>query len=898
MSTGEKYVQVDQINENDMQSKRLLNPQKYYGLLTENQMKLFEHVINYHKNQLWKFLDRTRMIQKLRNIYMISNAVTLGIIYKNIVADLYRGDYAGAMSGAAFLGGNYLISEGFTFLAERKYLQNSKTLGFMSPVLKRSAPFLRRFAAGYNLYSLYKSSLSYSKNGDTTSLVNIIESSTFLAVDVAEISMELAGAEALLLFFGPVGAAVAALVFIGADIYQVHEKLKPYDEVLHLSMADKVSDGVYTFFTGEVDSAMRDMANEKQINEYLAISASEYMSNHTDKQKMSHGTEILCFTSSETEWSDHSKDATLFEKFKYLWNSFLKSITDNLKKKETSYRCDNALGLSNGKVKNGKIVIDLQNGDDTVNGFNKNEHVFIIGDGKKTIRSRSDELSTFLFVGNLTTGSIFSSSNGTGIADFTNYAHNLTQPLVIKTYNRKTIIYSYNNSQLSLDNVFNILGRKDKPDHVSASCFMKVFNGNGAGKNYFDILTIPDLLCFYNLTILAGDSTKIVNQASVGFFKYSLTLDVGSALINTTNSSLAEHEIFFVNWNMLELDRLFFENGCIFFVYWTAYCRICNGYVDTFTFRFLDGFSLKINGNRTVHAFGTITNSSDSQISVFRSVSQRLGIIFNMRSLDTNSSIMMNHESKTQKNKYVPVALPSDPNNKRSLLIGGAVENIFLVNPTINFSVIETTISILHEHSLHNTIDLTSFARRSFSYTVEKIADDLILIIHSATNQSESKSHGIKVSLRIKNSFINELYKTFSIILNSPMLIVMATNDSVYLKPRPLIIDPLENPAMIIRKNQIEPSLEIQVIQEVLAWNIYCANENLIWFANGGSVDFFWIILQDFYTIDDQSLIDIRIKFDHNGVESDKLELSWNNTRPEKVQNLESIMEIFASNMK
>uniref|UniRef100_A0A915KRT8 Uncharacterized protein n=1 Tax=Romanomermis culicivorax TaxID=13658 RepID=A0A915KRT8_ROMCU len=52
--------------------------------------------------------------------------------------------------------------------------------------------------------------------------------------------------------------------------------------------------------------------------------------------------------------------------------------------------------------------------------------------------------------------------------------------------------------------------------------------------------------------------------------------------------------------------------------------------------------------------------------------------------------------------------------------------------------------------------------------------------------------------------------------------------------PRPLVIDPSENSAMIIRRSQIEPSLEIHVIQEVLAWNTYRENKNLIWFANGG----------------------------------------------------------------
>uniref|UniRef100_A0A915HJ19 Uncharacterized protein n=1 Tax=Romanomermis culicivorax TaxID=13658 RepID=A0A915HJ19_ROMCU len=170
-----KLVNVDQMIEKLLQSDILLNSPKYYGLFTENPIKLFEIVVKNRKHQLWEFVDRYGLIQKLSNINMISNSVTLGIIYKNIAADFYNGDYVEAASGAALLGGDYLISKGFTLLAERMYLQNSKTLGFISPVLKRYAPFLRRFAAGYNFYSLYQSASSYSKNDDTPSVIILID---------------------------------------------------------------------------------------------------------------------------------------------------------------------------------------------------------------------------------------------------------------------------------------------------------------------------------------------------------------------------------------------------------------------------------------------------------------------------------------------------------------------------------------------------------------------------------------------------------------------------------------------------------------------------------------------------------------------------------------------------
>uniref|UniRef100_A0A915ITI0 Uncharacterized protein n=1 Tax=Romanomermis culicivorax TaxID=13658 RepID=A0A915ITI0_ROMCU len=252
---------------------------KLFNFLNGNQMKLAGHVIGLYATDLVQIMEKMKVLQTLTTLAKYSNHLTLGVIYKNMAVDLYNGNYAGVAFSTGFLATSYGVPKAVDTLSKSVTLMSGNSQ--LSRLFRTSRPFLRRFASAFNLYTFYSSLKSYLGNKNAISTVSLAESSTFLFVDAIAIGLEFAGPGVALSIFEPAGALIAGFVFVAAESYLIHEKLKTYDELLHLGFGDKFLNGLYTFFTGDVEPILRDMANEKMMNNEMARLASEFMSQNS-----------------------------------------------------------------------------------------------------------------------------------------------------------------------------------------------------------------------------------------------------------------------------------------------------------------------------------------------------------------------------------------------------------------------------------------------------------------------------------------------------------------------------------------------------------------------------------------------------------------------------------------
>uniref|UniRef100_A0A915IVM8 Uncharacterized protein n=1 Tax=Romanomermis culicivorax TaxID=13658 RepID=A0A915IVM8_ROMCU len=127
-----------------------------------------KQVTGVHARQLLEILATTEIPHKLRMIGKWSNRLTMSIMYKNIAVDLYNGNYGGAIFGTTLLGSGYVVPKAVSFMGS--YL---KTNEIANKIFITSAPFLRRFASGFNIYSLVSSIKQYSHTKDNKDMAGL-----------------------------------------------------------------------------------------------------------------------------------------------------------------------------------------------------------------------------------------------------------------------------------------------------------------------------------------------------------------------------------------------------------------------------------------------------------------------------------------------------------------------------------------------------------------------------------------------------------------------------------------------------------------------------------------------------------------------------------------------------
>uniref|UniRef100_A0A915IL23 Uncharacterized protein n=1 Tax=Romanomermis culicivorax TaxID=13658 RepID=A0A915IL23_ROMCU len=887
-----------------------------FRFLSENQINLAKFVFGSYAGQLLDFLHEKRLLQKLTTAGKISSLATLGVMYKNIASDLYRGDYKGAILALSLVAGSHLMERGLNFLQEKKGIFR---FPLANSFFKNSRPFLRRFASGFNIYFLFQSISQYSKTKDKSALVGVVESSTFFLIDAAEISLELAGLETALAIVGPIGAVVGAVVFVGAEVYMVHEKLDRVDKILHLTMGEKFFEGIFTFFTGDVENLVKDYASEKEINNRLMENGQNFLENQTQYANYifpiyssSHGVlnlddqnvilldkqtrviwpntkpdgDLLCFTSEKSERQIHKKDETFFHEMSQGLHDFWLILSKPFRSRpygRLSFVCNNAMGLKMvGSRRNGTLI-DLKNGEDFVRASTSGDHTYLIGDGDKSVIGSGDG-DFFVFLGDKTFGH-FQGAGGENVADFSNYARNYTEKLNLNAQDNLLTVQN----GLFLWNITKINGRTAKPDDFFSSCTVEYYDGMGGSDDgkFMDTIHVPSELCSYNLDLIIRSHTVVYNHAYYGRFRYIFRINQGNASIRVDSTTSSENQFLFTEYEIHELQYIMFKNQkSILFAFASMNIELYN-INEKCTIYFKNGYNMIISGGRLIQVYQKSNDSIPNLIDQLFPLSIRLGVNFNIRKFDTEESILISSRHDHAKkilshNHQISTILHNDP-FRISHLVACSTNDVFNIqypkNAT-NFPKVYLYFPLKKIH--HATINLM-LQKENFEINI-KTVDDQHLIMEIRNKSTEI------TSLIIKNITVRKIYKRITVVSTNPMRIsydkILCKNETPCLVPRKIILHPNDTPYLLMDKNHIEPNLEIKVAYSIDGYYLLSNENDVILFMYNTSLNSTnLIIFKDFYDIRDPDQVDISMKF-----ENEYFKMTWNNTRPRALKNLQEMI--------
>ena len=208
-------------------------------------------VIGDHTSKVNMLTDNYRYVGHLERVGEVSGMAMHGMMAKNLVGDLLRGDYKDVAVNIGFLAGSSVLgklSEAAAMQGADSILKGSELLG---KSLRFASPFISWGVTGFIAWDLFNQVKAYRK-GDKDALVPIIGDSVQIATDAVEIGVEIAEGfgvlEGVSAVTGPIGMAVGAVVFIGTDVYTAVKTVEKIDEHVHLTEWEKITEGSRAFF--------------------------------------------------------------------------------------------------------------------------------------------------------------------------------------------------------------------------------------------------------------------------------------------------------------------------------------------------------------------------------------------------------------------------------------------------------------------------------------------------------------------------------------------------------------------------------------------------------------------------------------------------------------------------
>uniref|UniRef100_A0A915HTB4 Uncharacterized protein n=1 Tax=Romanomermis culicivorax TaxID=13658 RepID=A0A915HTB4_ROMCU len=182
----------------------------------------------------------------------------------------------GFLAGGTGLGyaAQYAARKGATMVGE-----GSEILGTS---LRLASPFLSRVTSAFVAYDLYKQVEAY-KSGQDDAMVGIVADSVVLTIDIAALAIETLEVLGLIgsisFAFGPIGAAVGAIIFVAVDIYQAVKTVEKIDSVIKLTAHERFEEGLLAFVHASPEKYILELMKEKQLNNEQAKRSIEILSN-------------------------------------------------------------------------------------------------------------------------------------------------------------------------------------------------------------------------------------------------------------------------------------------------------------------------------------------------------------------------------------------------------------------------------------------------------------------------------------------------------------------------------------------------------------------------------------------------------------------------------------------
>uniref|UniRef100_A0A915HXE7 Apolipoprotein B n=1 Tax=Romanomermis culicivorax TaxID=13658 RepID=A0A915HXE7_ROMCU len=848
----EKFIEYI---EQERNPQRALNMIKFFndnvektGLITNSNLK----------SKLQKFTSDSTMVRKLSKVGRMGHFVTRTFMLKNIGADIIHKNWKGLALNAGFLAGGHLsfVAAEQTEKYALKLMTKNKLL--TGKILKAASPFVARLTGIYNIYDLYQNIKAY-RSGSEDAVVGIVNDATFLAVDVAEVGAVLADGLGLAAIAGPVGTVIAAMVFVGTDIYTSVKAVNKVDETIHLSASEKITEGLRSFLGFGIDDYFVEMKDEKLVNERLVSQKIDLMTksdldvyvfsieqgyadekfednnilltgndkvcwNRARPENVPKNLTLMCFTHTPMEFKKADMTLTYITPFAIPLLPIAAPVDSNLDC-QMRVKCQNAIGIVKKDIKSKicKSLIQMGNGVDRVEGSPRCHNTFIIGNGDKYVNG-GEHGNTFILNSNSTTGKI----NGRGVSniiDLGDFAQNFMGSLDVHIESTFPI---KSTDKLYINNVFDIIGRRGRADRIRCHCRTSFVDGNGALVAPRDFIILPkSAQCFYNMTISLSSHVKVISKAQRGELKFVVNNnEPGKMRVEFTKFSHTKN-IFLLNFKKSELKRIRKTKGEIILFSTKCTLTILGMKLRQSEFRFIDdGSTLRID-HHGQHSLFVRSKETDVNylIDHYGNLAENLGIFITIFLEMINETIFIGHGHRamlSQNNHHAVNIIPNDPDHV-SHLYAGKTSAIF----QINFR--QTSKVVIHssreEINYVKTVDLKQLSQSLpvlHTLGIELFPDNLDIHLR-VLDKSPNDTRNIGVVI-LKNAL--PWYQDFHIIRDqAPLTIKVGRTFS--LVPVPLII-PADVDKVLINPKDVELGTEIIIKKNVKKFSFFKYKKALI----------------------------------------------------------------------
>ncbi|WP_264723580.1 ankyrin repeat domain-containing protein [Wolbachia endosymbiont (group A) of Cheilosia soror] len=798
-----------------------------------------------------KLINNQKAINHLAKVGRVSGMVMHGMMAKNVVADFLNGDYQGVAINLGFIAGG----QGFARVAQAASVKGAGLVSdgklFLGRSLKAASPFLARGTSAFVAYDLVNQIKEY-KKGNKDALVGIVGDSIYLGVDSAEIGIEIAEAfavfEGVSSVTGPIGAAIGAVVFVGTDVYLAVKKVDKIDEIIHLTGWEKFKEGWRGFLGIQPEQYIKELMEEKQVNNQLVTQALEYLKQHSDIQRYVFPTGrsvtnsdrlqidldnkvLLDRKRTDIKWSRARPSDSGAGKFLCLPQGNYASVP-----RSGAYLCKNAIGVeyTNNRT-GGDTLISLGSGNDDMVGFPQGNHIVVLGEGHKNVTLGNGD-DTLLLEGNNIKGAIYG-GNGTNTLDLEHFAQK-EKSVQVGLSRAFGYVYYEKGDEISdilgIHGINDVLLRRDKQDTVYTACDTRYVDGRGGeDNNNTDNIIIPhDSNCSYEIKLVVRPYTNIKNYAINGNFTYIVPVtNRGEASISlTTHTDPQSNHRFVFSYTLYDINNIKKINNTVSFSfiqnvgnlrfapkpintddtrYTTDYeFSITNNAANNALYKLSDNTEVKV-GERNIYSIQSTEKPVDEIVNDYPTIANNLKMSIFVQSLLNNETVAIGHGNHD--------VLHNDPYYK-SHLVGNGGENIFII--TSGYEVMdesklpipEVVIYDLNKENLIDTLDLRQIKQQIVKDLGKEVkaktfisnTDIIIELLCAEENQ-------IIVQLRLKDALITNWHERLHVVIdNIPMKI-----EEFELKPLPLVFSESDKNIIVIGPQDIEEGNKIIVSKEI-----------------------------------------------------------------------------------
>lgn len=383
----------------------------------------------------------------------IAGFVSTGLLSKDILVDLMHGELkpvainAGLILSGRIVGGlsEAMLEKGEKLTAESSLLEElaleNKAIPSLSEdvtvltkkrllgkMLKTAAPFVKRGTTVYFAFNLYNDIKAY-ETGDSDRFSGIVSNAGIISIDSIEMGIE--GAEILEFFSGvsavtgPIGEAFIALIWLGAESYEVNKRLSAIEQLTVLTETEKIIQGLRLFF-GEGYSPYLDVRIK---NDHLVQQGIAFLKNHT-------GIRRVVFSEAEISGLNDTKKVDLSRLHRLALASTAPDdpkegklicaagVVDPLygsRIKDSFHACEKAIGIEYAISRTDDLtLITLTKGNDEVYVKRNMPSLFIVEEGYKRYQG-SDLNDKFVIKGDRVWGKL-SGQQGFDTIDLENYS--------------------------------------------------------------------------------------------------------------------------------------------------------------------------------------------------------------------------------------------------------------------------------------------------------------------------------------------------------------------------------------------------------------------------------------------------------------------------------------------